>query len=139
MVKWRKYRRKLNENNHQEIPWLMMLAAADYRKRQINNEMLDELEEWAVNIEEVREALIEWEHLSANKDNRAEYEARMKQLRDLLSNLQGYHRMGKEEGIQEGIKEGLEMVARRMLEEGIHPTKIATLTGLSEDDIRRLE
>lgn len=55
----------------------------------------------------------------------------MKQLRDLLSNLQGYHRMGKEEGIREGIQ----FVARKMLEEGIHRTKIAKLTGLAEDDI----
>ena len=48
-----------------------------------------------MNIEEVREVLIEWESLSANKENREVYETRMRQLRDLLSNLQGYHRWGR--------------------------------------------
>ena len=37
-VQWRKYRRKLMDNKHQEMPWLMMLSAADYRKNHINTE-----------------------------------------------------------------------------------------------------
>ncbi|WP_256237564.1 hypothetical protein [Bacillus sp. EB600] len=49
--------------------------------------MLAELEKWAMNIEEVREALIEWENLSSKKKNRVEYEARLKELRDLLNNF----------------------------------------------------
>ncbi len=40
-----------------------------------------------LNIEGVREALIEWENLSTDKKNRAEYEARLKELRDQLFNL----------------------------------------------------
>jgi hypothetical protein len=43
------------------------------------------LEEWALNIEVVREALIEWKNLSADKKYRVEYEARLKELRDQLS------------------------------------------------------
>ena len=142
MVQWRKYRRKLKEEKIKELPWLMMLSAVDYRKKKTNNEMLAELEEWAVNIEEVRAALIEWETISANKENRVVYEARMKELRDLLSNLQGYQRKGIEEGIkigvEKGVKEGIEMVAKKMLQDGMSLSKIAEITGLSEELIREL-
>ncbi|WP_147532280.1 hypothetical protein [Bacillus marasmi] len=83
-----------------------------------------------MNIEEVREALIEWENLSADKKNRAEYEVRLRELRDQLSNLQGYYR--------KGIKEGRKIVAKNLLKKGLSLTEIAKLTGLTEDEIREL-
>ena len=129
MVQWKKYRRKLKEQNPQELPWLMMLSAADLKKKNLDSEILAELEEWAMNIEEVREALSEWENLSADKKNRFEYEARLKELRDQLSNLRGYHRMGKEEGIeigkQAGIELGIQKVVRNMLKRGKSISEIA--------------
>ncbi|MDF2792107.1 MAG: hypothetical protein K0S80_5209 [Neobacillus sp.] len=134
MVQWKKYRRNLKEQNDQELPWLMMLSAADAKRKLLHSEILAELEEWAMNIEEVREALIEWENLSADKKNRAEYEARLKELRDQLSNLQGYHRKGKEEGIKEGSKN----IARNMLKKGFTLSEITELTGLSSEEIRNL-
>jgi predicted transposase/invertase (TIGR01784 family) len=134
MVQWKKYRRKLQEQNNKELPWLMMLSAADAKRKILNSEILAELEEWAMNIEEVREALIEWENLSADKKNRAEYEAHLKELRDQLSNLSGYHRKGKEEGRIEEKKE----IAKNMMKKGFSISEIAELTGLSEDEIRRL-
>ncbi len=158
MLQWKKYRRKLKEQNHQELPWLMMLSAADVQRKKLDDEMLAELEEWSMNIEEIREALIEWENLSIKKKNRTEYESRLKELRDLLNNYQGYHRMGKEEGIelgkqegielgkqegielgkQEGIELGLQNVAKTMLKKGKSISEIVELTGLTEKDIKRL-
>jgi predicted transposase/invertase (TIGR01784 family) len=134
MVQWKKYRRKLKEQNHQELPWLMMLSAADVQRKKLDDEMLAELEEWAMNMEEVREALIEWENLSLKKKNRVEYEARLKELRDLLNNFKGYHRMGKEEGIELGIQK----IAKKMLEKGKPISEIADMTGLTEDEINSL-
>ena len=32
MVKWKKYRREMKLNPPTELPWLMMLSAADYRR-----------------------------------------------------------------------------------------------------------
>ncbi len=55
-----------------------------------------------MDIEQVREALIEWETLSANKENHVIYEARAKELRDMISNLEGERRLGREEGIELG-------------------------------------
>lgn len=156
MVQWKKYRRKLKEQNHQELPWLMMLSAADVQRKRVDEEMLVELEEWAMNIEEIKDALIEWENLSAKKKNHVEYEARLKELRDLLNNYKGYHRMGKEEGLEEGIEKGIKQgkeqgmqeglekgiglgiqtVAKNMLEKGKSISEIAELTGLTENEIR---
>ena len=124
----------------------MMLAAADYRKKKTDPDPLSELEEWAMNQDQVREALIEWEALSANKENRAVYEARMKELRDQLSNLQGERRLGREEGLkigmEQGIKEGMEqgirLVAKRLLDQGMAPAKIAEITGLDENEVKKL-
>ncbi len=79
-----------------EYPWLMMLSAADYQKNTIDEDIFHELEELALNEQEVREALIEWENLSANKENKVLYEARLKFLRDQLSNIRGERRLGKE-------------------------------------------
>ncbi len=46
-----------------------MLSAVDYPENKLVDELMSELEEWAMNIEQVREALIEWETISANKEN----------------------------------------------------------------------
>ncbi|WP_211171268.1 hypothetical protein [Bacillus sp. DNRA2] len=146
MVQWKKYRRKLKEQNEHELPWLMMLSAADAKRKIQYSEILAELEEWAMNIEEVREALIEWENLSVDKKNCPEYEVRLRELRDQLSNLQGYYRKGKEEGLKEGFKEGIKegfkegrrIIARKLLKKGFLLTEIAELTELTEDEIREL-
>lgn len=135
MVQWRKYKRKLKEQNLTQIPWLMMLSAADYRKKRTDAEIIFELEEWAMNEEQVREALIEWETLSANKENRVVYEARMKELRDLLSNLQGERRLGREEGREEGVR----LVAKNLLQQGMPIQEIVKATGLSTEIVRELE
>ena len=88
-----------------------------------------------MNEEQVREALIEWETLSANKENRVVYEARMKELRDLLSNLQGERRLGREEGREEGVR----LVAKNLLQQGMPIQEIVKATGLSTEIVRELE
>ena len=105
-----------------------MLSAVDYRKKTIAKEIFNELEEFALNEQEVREALVEWETLSANKENKALYEARLKYLRDQLSNILGERRVGREEEQRN--------IAKRMLEEGFPLEMIAKLTKLSEEEIQ---
>ena len=150
MVKWKKYRRQLKENSVSEYPWLMMLSAVNYRNKTVNKDILLELEELAMNEQEVREALIEWENLSANKENKVLYEARLKFLRDQLSNIRGERREAREEGLkegmkeglkkgmEEGIKEGIQNVAKNLLEIGMAMEKITEVTGLSEEEIKSL-
>lgn len=135
MVKWRKYRRAMKEKATSELPWLLMLSAVDYRKKKLEQELFSDLEEWAMNIEEVREALIEWETLSANKENRVLFEARAKELRDLLSNLEGERRMGKEEGRKETLKQ----VAIDLLKDGMSIESVAKYSKLPVKDIEKLK
>lgn len=114
-----------NEKN-KELPWLMMLSATDYRKKNTDKEILLELEEWAMNREQVREALIEWETLSANKENRGLYEAKAKELRDLLSNIEGE------------VKAEKRKIVLKMLEKGYDVSTISEITELSEQEILQL-
>ena len=143
MIKWKKYRREINLNPPTEIPWLMMLSAADYRKKTMDEDIFHELEALAMNEQEVQKALIEWETLSANKENKALYEARLKYLRDELSLLRGERRKGIEEGKKEGIiegkKEGKYEVALEMLRSGYDKSVIMDVTKLSEEELFEME
>lgn len=87
----------MKEHSPTELPWLMMLTAADYRKKGVNKEIFHELEGFSMNEQEIREAMFEWESLSSKQENKVLYEARMKFLRDQLSNLMGERRAGNEE------------------------------------------
>src|SRR5690606_28115551 len=114
VVQWRKYHREMMQNN--QLPWLLMLSAVDYPQNKLDDELMSELEEWAMNIEQVREALIEWETISANKENRVIYEARAKELRELLSNLEGERRLGKEIGRKEANHQNALMMIKKGLD-----------------------
>ncbi len=59
MVKWKKYRRGMKAKPPASYPWLMMLSAADYRKKTIDTDILQELEELAMNEQEVLDAIKE--------------------------------------------------------------------------------
>lgn len=139
MLNWKIYRKDMKKNPPTELPWLMMLSATDYQTKTIDEELFHELEELAMNEQEVRAALIEWETLSANKENKALYEARLKYLRDQLSNLRGERRIGREEGRQEGLLQGKYEIAMEMLRSGLDKKLIMTLTKLSEEKIHELE
>ena len=103
-----------------------------------------------MNEQEVREALIEWETLSANKENKVLYEARLKYLRDQLTNLVGERKAGREEGIEEGKKLGIEegrrtgkleekrKVALEMLKKGLSIELIEEITELDRNEIEEL-
>ena len=142
VVKWRKYRREIKENPPAELPWLMMLAAADYNRKRVNEEFFRELEEFSMNEQEVREALIEWETISANKENKALYEARLKFLRDQLSNIVGERRAGKEEGFKEGMKYGIEQGMKQLIQNmdknGMGVSEISKMAGMEEEEVREL-
>jgi predicted transposase/invertase (TIGR01784 family) len=146
MVKWKKYRGEMIKNRTTEYRWLMMLSAANIKNKTINQEMIQELGEFAMKEQEVREALIEWEMLSSNKGNRALYEARLKYLRDELSWIQGEKRRAREERLEEGRQKGFkigekrkaEEIAKKWLQKGFAVEDIAEDTGLTIEQVRNL-
>ena len=93
------------------------------------------LEVLAMNEQEIREALEEWESLSVNPANRYEYEMRLKWLRDQLSNLQGERRAGWEEGLKQGVRQ----VAIEMLRSGLEQEVIMSVTKLTEEELDELK
>ncbi len=48
----------------------MMLSAVNVRKREVDEEILNELDVLVMNEQEIREALEEWEKLSVSLENR---------------------------------------------------------------------
>ena len=159
MLKWKKYKREMKQNRSSEYPWLMMLTAANHENKTVNQEMIQELEEFAMNEQEIREALIEWETLSSNKENKILYESRLKFLRDQLSLVRGERKAAREEGLAEGlaegrakglaegraegraegIGEGINLVAKNMLNNGKSIDEIMELTGLTQKEILLLK
>lgn len=51
---------------------------------------------------------------------------------------QGLER-GREEGLEQGVEKGIEQVAKNMLKSGLSTEQIATLTGLTQEQITRLQ
>lgn len=52
MVQWRKYRRKMRSlEKSEELPWLMMLSAADYQKKKLDEARKKELMDLLSNLE----------------------------------------------------------------------------------------
>ena len=92
----------------------MKLAATNYQNKTVNEEMLQELDEFAMKEQEIREALIEWETISGNKENKALYEARLKFLRDELSWIRTEKTRARDVGLKEGRKESLKKVVKKM-------------------------
>ncbi|WP_018661651.1 hypothetical protein [Heyndrickxia acidiproducens] len=88
-----------------------------------------------MNEQEVREAIKEWESLSANQENKVLYEARLKYLRDQLSNIMGERRAGREEGKRE-VREAM---IRNMLNRGMDSETIAEISGCTVEDIEDIK
>ncbi|MGG3772609.1 hypothetical protein [Heyndrickxia faecalis] len=83
------------------------MNTADYRKKTMDTDIFLELDELAMNEQEVLDAIKEWESLSANRENKVLYEARLKFLHDQLANIRGER--------EEGLKEGIQIANKKML------------------------
>jgi hypothetical protein len=92
---------------------------------------MDELEVLAMNEQEIREALIEWEKLSASVGNKHAYEMRLKFLRNQLSNIRGERWEGLEEGLKKGAISSATLIAK-----GMDAKDIIDIIGLSEGKLK---
>lgn len=147
MIKWKKYRRELKDHSPSELPWLIMLSAADYRTKTVDEEFLQELEEYAMKEQEIREALIEWDNMSKSKENKAHYEAHRKFLMDLKSNYRGEREEGHKEGLKEGLEKGrrageqlaMKNVAIELIKRGVGVNEIQAVTRLTLEELEVLQ
>ena len=79
------------------------------------------------------------EEISADEEKRLEYEERQKAIRDHRHMLASGRREGLREGLREGKHEHAVEMARKMLEDKLPIEKIAEYSGLSPEDVHRLE
>jgi predicted transposase/invertase (TIGR01784 family) len=89
----------------------------------------------------------EYKRFTADEKYRHAYEARQKWLRDERSLLDYARRDGEKQGIKKGIEQGIEQglkqkaveTAIALLNESLSIEKIASITGLSEEEVKKLQ
>lgn len=95
----------------------------------------EEIEVLAEKYEYIHKAYDKLEEISADEEKRLEYEERQKAIRDHRHMLAS----GRREGLREGKHEHAVEMARKMLEDKLPIEKIAEYSGLSPEDVHRLE
>ena len=98
------------------------------------------------NTPEIQKAYKELEKLSINPEFRMEYEFRLKYLNDRIWELSESHDEGIEKGLEKGVDLGKELgrqeekarFAISLLNEGMDKKKIASLVGLSMEELKKL-
>jgi len=83
----------------------------------------------------IRKARKEYSRFTADDEKMALAEAREKYLKDYNSDMYISHKKGLEEGIEKSNK----INALKMVKEGLKPSLICKITGLSMDEIRELK
>ena len=94
---------------------------------------------WQEKDEYIHKAYDKLEEISADEEKRLEYEERQKAIRDHRHMLASGRREGLREGLREGKHEHAVEMARKMLEDKLPIEKIAEYSGLSPEDVHRLE
>jgi predicted transposase/invertase (TIGR01784 family) len=71
-------------------------------------------------------------------EERDAYESSLKYYRDIKNVVDTSREEGRAEGREEGSKRAIELIAKRMLAEGMDRESVRDITGLTEDDLRAL-
>ena len=67
-----------------------------------------------------------------------EYEDSLKAYRDIKNSLDTAKEQGREEGLAKGRAEGIALVAKMMYDKGMDVDAIASMIGMSKDEVERL-
>ena len=89
--------------------------------------------------ENVKKAMENYEVLTGDAEVKRLAEIRLMSKLEEKSALLTEREEGRTEGKKEGIKEGIKKVAKNLLKEKIPIEKIAKITGLSEEEIRKIK
>jgi predicted transposase/invertase (TIGR01784 family) len=124
-IEYPKFRNVMRDMNDPLHRWLLFL------EEQISEEQLKELIEMDPIIKKTEERL-EW--ISSDEDTLKLYEFRENARIDYNSKMSS----AKEEGREEGIKEVKKKIAKKMLQSGFDASKVAEITDLPMDEIKKL-
>ena len=114
------------EYNKKLYDWLKFLK---------NPEGLGEEEMKNVNIRKAKEI---YEEVEQDEHERYLAHLREKYIRDKASDINYGYNNGLKDGIEKGKKSGIKMIAKRLLKENMEIPRIAIITGLSEEEIRKI-
>lgn len=89
-------------------------------------------------ISEVKEAMEELTIMSMDKQTRAEYEARVKEMNSIYATERAGFKKGEKIGIEKGANEKAIEVAKKMLADGMNIELTAKYSGLSIEQVKRL-
>ncbi len=86
----------------------------------------------------IKEAMDELTYMSADKETRAEYDARIKELNRIHAALSVKYDEGKAEGEKIGEEKKAIEVVKNLLKMGLTIEQVAQGTGLSIEEVRKL-
>lgn len=107
--------------------------------RFLNAEQKEVLQVEADKNPDIAEAMRELEKISRDETKKAEYDARLKAIRDYrfylkMSEQRGFE-AGKTEGVQEGLEQGKLILIMNMLKKGMEVKGILYFAGVSEEEV----
>ncbi len=107
--------------------------------RFLNAEQKEVLQVEADKNPDIAEAMRELEKISRDETKKAEYDARLKAIRDYrfylkMSEQRGFE-AGKTEGVQEGLEQGKLILIMNMLKKGMEVKDILYFAGVSEEEV----
>ncbi|MDM5249514.1 Rpn family recombination-promoting nuclease/putative transposase [Lysinibacillus sp. G4S2] len=141
------YEEKLNALDDILIRWLLLLGMVDGRNKKVYAEIYRELEELAMEDENLRAAFDTWEEISQSPETILAYQSRLKYILDEEARYIDGINKGREQGKTEGIKEGLEQgrkkeqieLVKKLLQRHETVEEIMDLLGLSREEIERIK
>lgn len=109
----------------------------------LNNPNESEVSRIMEENKEIKEAMEELEKISKDEELRRVAELREKAIRDEQNGLRHAKAEGRDEGIKEGIKQGIKQgiqkVVKKLIQSNMSITDISELTGLTEEEIKKLK
>ncbi|MBY0757468.1 Rpn family recombination-promoting nuclease/putative transposase [Clostridium sardiniense] len=117
-------------------------------------EKIDALEKWLeflkepesnavrqleLNDEVLKQAKTELYRLSMDSEERERYNMREKAIYDEISALENAEKKGLEQGLQQGVKHEKIEVAKKALSNGLDIKTVSIITGLRENEIKKLK
>lgn len=120
------------------VRWLLLLSMVDARKEKVYDQIYQELEELAMQDENLLTAFSAWEELSQSKKDVLAYQSRLKYILDEEGKLDDVRYKAKREGLEQGKKNRDIEIAQKLLLKGKDNAFIADLTDLTNDELEAL-
>ena len=98
----------------------------------------EETKRMAEKEKEIKEAIETLEDISSDEAKERIAELRQKYIMDTKSQLRTAEEKGLKKGLEEGIKSGKKEIAKKMLQKNIALETIIEITGLTEEEIEKI-